>query len=392
MSIPPKPGRNVCSDQETSSNVKWGIANDDPLVVVAIVSTNDIHNILGCLTSLTTSTHRNFWIVICENGGPEAFDRAGRSLTEAKIMRKGIVQCRDAPSVAWTQGHVDFYLADGKQRVTLLKSAKNLGYAGGVNACIVAAANAPWDAVWVLNPDTFPEPDALAALVRRQKEGGYGMVGSRLVFVASGLVQTWGGLRWFPLLGRGRLLGYNQPADTVPDVDDIERRMAFISGASMYVTRAYVETIGMMDEEFFVYNEDVDWCQRRGAFRLGYAHDCVVRHIHGATAGASSMHKASRSRFNIYLTERNRILLARKRFGAKWPLFAWMTLLQTSEHLLRVRSFRQFIFAVEGWWAGVRGETGAPGFMRSANASDISQFFERSLPGSGRSSSAVNGL
>jgi GT2 family glycosyltransferase len=89
------------------------------------------------------------------------------------------------------------------------------------------------------------------------------MVGSRLVLVANGLVQACG-LRWFPLLGRGRLLGYNQPADVMPDTAYIERRMACISGASMYVTRAYVEAIGMMDEEFFVYDEDVDWCQRRG--------------------------------------------------------------------------------------------------------------------------------
>ena len=35
---------------------------------------------------------------------------------------------------------------------------------------------------------------------------------------ASGLVQTWGGLRWFPLLGRGRLLGYNEQPDVTPDI------------------------------------------------------------------------------------------------------------------------------------------------------------------------------
>jgi N-acetylglucosaminyl-diphospho-decaprenol L-rhamnosyltransferase len=378
MSAPQKLGRNVCSDNETPPDVKSRGANDDPLVVIAIVSTNDIRVILGCLTSLTASRHRNFWIVICENGGPEAFERTRSGLAEANFIRKDKVQRNDGFPVAWTQGHADFQLADGKQRVTLLKSAKNLGYAGGVNACILAAANAPWDAVWVLNPDTFPEPDALAALVRRQKEGNYGMVGSRLVFVASGLVQAWGGLSWFPLLGRGRLLGHNQPVDAIPDIPEVEHHMTFISGASMYVTRVYVETVGMMDEEFFVYDEDVDWCQRRGAFRLGYAHDSLVRHIHGATAGAS-MQKRTSSRFNVYLTERNRILLARKRFGAKWPLLALIALLQTSEHLVRLRSFRQFGFAVEGWWAGVRGETGAPGFMRTADVSDISPFLKRKV-------------
>lgn len=379
MGVPQKRGQSVCSDHDTLSDIKSGVASDDPLVVIAMVSTNDIPFVLGCLTSIVTSTHRNFRIVICENGGPNAFERTRRSLTEASFMRQSKVQCDGKFSAAWPHGHAEFYLADGGQPVTVLKSAKNLGYAGGVNACIMAAANAPWDAVWVLNPDTFPEPDALAALVRRQKEGNYGMVGSRLVFVASGLVQTWGGLSWFPLLGRGRLLGYNQPADTIPDIPEIERRITFISGASMYVTRGYVETVGMMDEDFFVYDEDVDWCQRRGALKLGYAHDSLVRHIHGATGGATSTNKATRSRFNVYLTERNRILLARKRFGAKWPLFALIALLQTFEHLVRVRSLRQFTFAVEGWWAGVRRETGAPGFMQSADASDNSQFLKRRI-------------
>jgi len=64
----------------------------------------------------------------------------------------------------------------------------------------------------------------------------------------------------------------------------------------------------------------VDWCLRRGDFKLGYAHDSVVHHIHGATAGASSTHKATRSRFNVYMTGRNRILIARKQFGSKWPV------------------------------------------------------------------------
>jgi GT2 family glycosyltransferase len=348
---------------------------NEPRVVVGIVSTNDIQNILGCLKSLSVSDHRNFWIVICENGGLDAFEHAARCLADADFIRGGQQLSEDdEPEVAWAQGCAHFRLANGGQPVILLKSSVNRGYAGGVNACIAAAAKAHWDAIWVLNPDTFPEPNALAALARRQQAGGYGVVGSRLVFVANGLIQTWGGLRWFPLLGRGRLLGFNQRADTEPDVAEVERRTKYVCGASMYVTRAYVETIGGMDEDFFVYDEDVDWCLRRGDFKLGYAHDSVVHHIHGATAGASSTHKATRSRFNVYMTGRNRILIARKQFGSKWPALAAVALLQTLEHLVRVRSLRQFGFAIEGWWAGVRGEVGPPAFMRNAGRSDVSRF------------------
>jgi N-acetylglucosaminyl-diphospho-decaprenol L-rhamnosyltransferase len=353
---------------------------NEPRVVIGIVSTNDVQNVLGCLNSLDRSVHRNFFVVICENGGADGFDRAATALAAADILRRddGADDGPDiSPDISWGQGSARFRLVGGGQPVVLLKSLTNRGYAGGVNTCIAAAWNDPWDAIWVLNPDTFPERDALTALVRRQRAGGYGIVGSKLVFVANGLIQTWGGLRWFPLLGRGRLLGYNQHPATMPDIAKIERQTKYVCGASMYVTREYVDEVGGMDQDFFVYDEDVDWCLRRGRFTLGYAHDSVVHHIHGATAGASSTHKATRSRFNIYMTERNRILIARKRFGAKWPLLASIALVQTLEHLLRVRSLRQFGFAIDGWWAGVRGEVGPPAFMRDASHADVRQFLRR---------------
>lgn len=333
-------------------------------VLIAIVSTNEVENLVGCLRSLAVSTHRNFRVVICENGGATGFQRTKTILTELAFVRRLEAPSIDEGPPAWTRPYCDFALDPAGQRITVLSPSRNLGYAGGVNACIAAADNWPWDAVWVLNPDTFPEPGALAALVHRQKEGGFGIVGSRLIFAASGLVQTWGGLEWRSWLGRGRLIGADQPAEAMPDVADVERRFAFISGASMYVSREYVETVGVMDADFFVFDEDVDWCLRRGSFKLGYAHQSIIRHIHGSASGSSS-NKARRSRFNVYLTERNRILLARKRFGPRWGVFAAIALAQALvEYLLQVRSIRQFYMALEGWWAGICGETGAPKFLR----------------------------
>ena len=152
-----------------------------------------------------------------------------------------------------------------------------------------------------VNPDTLPDAEALAALVRHQKAGDYGIVGSRLIFNSSGRIQTWGGMEWRSWLGCGRSLGLNMPADVIPDIADVERTLTFISGASMYVSRAYINSIGVMDEDFFVYAEDVDWCLRHGAFKLGYAHDLIVRHINGGTSGAFS---SSGSRFTVIWTLR----------------------------------------------------------------------------------------
>jgi N-acetylglucosaminyl-diphospho-decaprenol L-rhamnosyltransferase len=341
------------------SEVVAAVSNS-PHVVVAIVATNEIKHIADCLKSLQRSLYRNFSVVICENGGHDAFERDIRGVTEA-FGSAGILKSGDA--VAGRSDGWSFYLGEDDRLVTILRPRGNLGYSGGVNACI-AAAGSEWDFIWVLNPDTFPEPDALGALVRRQAEGGYGMVGSRLVFAASGRVQVWGGHTFWPILGRCRSLGVNQPFDATPDLKALEAKLDTIAGASMFVSKEYIETIGVMDNDFFVYNEDIEWSLRRGRFRLGYAHDSVIRHIGGATAGSSGP-IAKRSRFSLYLGDRNTIILAKKRLPVLWPLATLFALASVFEYLVRFRSFRAFKIGLSGWWAGLRGETGMPGFMRN---------------------------
>jgi N-acetylglucosaminyl-diphospho-decaprenol L-rhamnosyltransferase len=250
-----------------------------PHVVVAIVATDEAKNIVGCLGSLNGSIYREFSVVICENGGHDAFDRD--VLEMAKVP--GLVEADNR--LGGAEGR-RFHLGADKRMVTVLRSRENRGYSGGVNFCITAAGT-DWDFIWVLNPDTFPEADALGALVRRQAEGGYGMVGSKIVFVADGRVQLWGGLRYWPLLGRSRSLGHGQPAEVTPDPTEVEAALEIVSGTSMFVSKDYIKTIGVMDEDFFVYYEDTEWSLRRGNFRLGYAHDSVVHHVAGSTSGSA---------------------------------------------------------------------------------------------------------
>lgn len=338
-----------------------------PYVVIVIVATDEAGNIVGCLECLTASNYRNFGIIICENGGPEAFDRNIGAITET-------IDLTDAPNDQAFSAKCFFFGSDNRS-LTLLKSRENRGYSGGVNACIAAAGN-DWDFIWVLNPDTFPEPEALEALVRRQAEGGFGMVGSRLVYASNGRVQVWGGHKFSALLGRCRSLGMDQSFAAKPDFQLLETQLDTIAGASMFVSREYIQSRGVMDEDFFVYYEDIEWSLRRGQFRLGYAHDFVVRHIAGATSGSGGT-RSSRSRFSIYLEERNRILIAKKRLGRIWPLPALLGLLQTLEHLVRFRSLRSFRIAVSGWWAGVRGETGMPGFMRNEQTRSTKAYLKR---------------
>jgi N-acetylglucosaminyl-diphospho-decaprenol L-rhamnosyltransferase len=326
----------------------------EPRVLVSIVAMSCEGVVVDCLRAIAAGDLSPQAVVIVENGGADAFARLENALRTADLIA-GAGREEASP-----QGRMSVWRrSGGLPLLALCDPGANLGYAGGNNLALAQSLVTDWDAAWILNPDTAPAPAALRALAERQRETGFGMIGSRLVFTASDRIQTWGGLSWSLWLGRGRYRGYMMDPETVPDIAGVERRIDFISGASMFVTRRYIADVGPMDHSFFMYGEDVDWCLRGRArgHRFGYAHASLVRHIHGATAGSSRI-KARRSAFSIYFGERNKVLLMRKHLGRLAPIAMALALLATAEHLVRSRSPSQFRIALRGWWAGVRGETG----------------------------------
>ena len=108
-------------------------------VVIVIVSTDEIPNIVGCLKSLDSSKHRDFGVIICENGGQSAFDRDVTQLDRMGWLHPAVLDERRT-----IPGHVEsrkYYFGSDKRTVTIFNPRANLGYSGGVNACIAAAGD-----------------------------------------------------------------------------------------------------------------------------------------------------------------------------------------------------------------------------------------------------------
>ena len=133
-------------------------------VIIAIVATDEVKNIIGCLRCLNHSNYRNFSVVICENGGRDAFTRDVNQITKLSEIAP-VLDAEFQPG----QGKALIHFGTDERLLTILNPGGNNGYSGGVNTCI-SSAGSDWGFIWVLNPDTFPEPEALAALVRRQSE------------------------------------------------------------------------------------------------------------------------------------------------------------------------------------------------------------------------------
>ena len=327
------------------------------LVAISIVGYRNVDDIVPCLQALEQSTFTNFAVLICENGGPQSFELLMAALE--RHFEANPITSTPKPG-RWSE--IGAVRLKGGQLVEILCAADNLGYAGGVNATLERLAAFPrWQAVWVLNPDTMAAPGALSALTAKAaSDPRYGVIGSRIILAASNTIHAYGG-RWQTFKGRGRSIGMLQPLDAVPDIAAVERDMTYVLGTSMYVTRGFIESVGMMDEEYFLYVEEVDWCFRRGTFRLGYADDSIVYHHHGTTLG-SNLTRRRKPRLAVYLGERNKHLFARKFQRGLYPVIALSTLALTAQYPL-AGAWRNFGVALSGWWAGLRGEAGKPTWL-----------------------------
>ena len=305
-------------------------------VAVAIVGYRNDEDIVQCLDALARSTYRDFEIVICENGGTAAFEQL------TKIVPASLA---------------------GGQSVRVIEAAGNLGFAGGTNVCLRESALA--DAWWILNPDTIPRPDALAAMVRRLERGDCEATGAT-VQLGDDRVQSYGG-HWSPWLARAVSIGKGDPSGTAVDPDWIERTQNYLNGASMLIGRRFISVAGLMREDYFLYCEEVEWCLRalRRGMRLGYAKDAVVVHYQGTTTGTGKKF-AQLSRMPVYLGERNRILLTRDLYPFRLPIAALTVLALFFLRAARYRAWRQLWYGFSGWMAGIRNERGLPPWMKQA--------------------------
>jgi GT2 family glycosyltransferase len=170
--------------------------------------------------------------------------------------------------------------------VELIRAGVNLGFAGGNNAGIRRALDRGADWVLLVNNDATVEPgivDALAAAAESRPDAG--VLACKVLFADSD--RLWyAGAGFNPYLGRSRHERFGKP-DEPGRLRDTGRA----TGAGMAVSRAAIDKAGMLDEEFFLYAEDLEWCLRIKAagFAVVYVPGARVRHkVTAASGGAGS--------------------------------------------------------------------------------------------------------
>ena len=197
---------------------------------------------------------------------------------------------------------------------TLIRSESNLGFAAG---CNLGLRKATGRFLMILNSDAELTAGAVSRMLDfMERRPDAGLVGPKLVS-PDGTLQING--QRFPTLAR-EILGVIRAQKLIPGVatlgwgrEDFDRdaEVDSLAGACMLVRREVVEQVGLLDERFFMYFEDVDWCRRtkRAGWKIYYLGEAQI--VHG-WACSSAKQGIVRSH---ELLHRSRYLYFRKHHG-----------------------------------------------------------------------------
>jgi GT2 family glycosyltransferase len=341
------------------------LKNPDQIAIL-IVGFRNSGDVASCLAALANANKSpSFDIFICENGGPLAFD----ALVDELVVEQC---CYNSAQEACTLPFSRSTAENGFIRLKVLRLRKtsalvivgeapqNLGYAGGINAWARPILERRDHAgLWILNPDTKPEPDALAELVVYAQSRRKGMVGSRIVSAVGPERILSRGLRWKPAWASTEAVDRHALSSVLPDPDEVEVQLDAPSGASFLVTRECIEKIGLMDERYFLYFEDLEWGLRaKQQCGVGSAWRSVVPHRGGTTIRSVGA-RADHSPLSVYLDFRNRIFFVGQRYPI-WLVWTVLVLLARALEYGFGGSWTNMRMAYRGIAAGLAGKMGRP--------------------------------
>jgi len=304
------------------------LTNADQLAVYAIVVTwNEAQDTVSCIDSLLDGTRPPDQVIVVDNGSEEHF----------------ITQLRQ-------------YCGD-KADVVLIENDANQGYPRAANIGIQHGLHHNADAVLLINNDAVLTEEALEILLEAmQQEDSFGLFGPRILYYDEPDLIWQGGGRYFVV--KAGIIGHEKNK-RVTDCSYENREVSYLSGCVLLIRSRVFWEIGLLDEGFFMYADDPDFCFRamKAGGRLLYVPRAQAMHkvpVHGTR---------QLTRFALYHSGRSHTLLLRKHFHSIFLISGLLAHLflhgpYTFLQLLRgAGSARDFRWWLRGTWDGMLGRT-----------------------------------
>jgi GT2 family glycosyltransferase len=305
------------------------VRGDTPRVHILLLNWNGWRDTIECLESIFRLDYPNFQVVVCDNASTDdsparikewAAGQRSADPPTAALQHLATGTVRKPVTIVeldreWAeQGGTDRSRA---AEIVLIHTGGNLGFAGGNNVGLRHLLARESGYVWLLNNDTVVAPDSLRLMVETlERRVGVGLVGATLLeygrpdiidAAGGGRVVAWQGMpRETTATGKRR----GTPGATPHQID-------FITCGCMLARLQTVHDIGIIDERYFMYCEDIDYSLRVRASGLSivYCPEAEIWHKGGSTVVHGS------PRHDYYLV-RSALMLVQKFHPALLPLAA----------------------------------------------------------------------
>lgn len=295
-----------------------GLENKSKVYVV-ILNWNGWKDTIECLESVFKLDYKNYRVIVCDNYSSDSSFEYIKAWADGRMdvylsqdnplwhlsfppIVKPVKYMQYNRIEAESGGVVD----DGDVPLVLIQTGANLGFAGGNNVGLrYALARDDFDYVWLLNNDTAVSQSALTELVNTMARYPVaGICGSLLInYQQPELIQA-AGAEFDYCLARAKHHLLEGIPVTAPLIEsDIIKKMNYVVGASMLVRRTFLEKIGLLNEIYFLYFEEIDWASRaKGLFSLALAINSHVYHKEGASIGRPKSNNNA-----LYYSQLNRL-------------------------------------------------------------------------------------
>lgn len=247
---------------------------------IILLNHHGISDTAKCIQSLLTLSSDNYRIVVVDNSQSE--EEWNRLLDFARSQSLNYI--------SFNQGNDRNYQ---QQKVVFIKALENKGFAHGNNLGLkFAMSQIDAGYFWLLNNDTVVRPDSLTELVKYHSKHPETILGSKLLYYhCPDKIQAVGGffnknLYICTHIGEGLLK--DTPKEHLKKID-------YPLGASMFVSRDFIDHVGFLSEDFFLYYEELDWCERGidEKFVPDWCETSIVYHKEGKSIGSSYKNEKS---------------------------------------------------------------------------------------------------
>jgi len=310
-------------------------------VYVIIVNYNKFEDTIECLESLLKSDYLNFQVFVVDNSSNELSMKhlsdwiSNNSYNDINTNFKDLVFPLEHKPVSHTIISESAFTKEDalyENKVTIIR-AKNNGYAAANNIVLhyVLKKGSLSSLVWMLNNDTVVKKNTLNNLVdfyQLNKDKKY-ILGAKLrYYFKPDVIQAIAGSynKW---LGMNSHIGDGK--EDSGQYDNYKPgKMDYIVGASIFLPKLFLEEAGVMNEDYFLYFEEMDWMQRGGkyGFAMAVVPDAIVYHKDGSSIIGNKDQKSDTSIAEYYyITNRVRFIkkwypycLSTVMFGVIWAL------------------------------------------------------------------------